>query len=53
MTGDSDSVIGMDKEEPVRRFTSKTALRRSFEPAMGQATLCGVAVELECGGPRD
>ena len=44
MTGDYDSVIGMDKEEPLRRFTRKTPGAR-FEPADGDATLCGVAVE--------
>ncbi len=34
MTGDYDSVIGMDKEEPVRRFTTKLPSTR-FEPALG------------------
>ena len=45
MTGDYDSVIGMDKEEPLRRFTRKLPGSR-FEPAGGEATLCGVAVEI-------
>ncbi|HUI20428.1 MAG TPA: TIGR00282 family metallophosphoesterase [Methylocella sp.] len=49
MTGDYDSVIGMDKEEPVRRFTTKLPATR-FEPASGPATLCGVAVELGANG---
>ncbi|PNG25797.1 TIGR00282 family metallophosphoesterase [Methylocella silvestris] len=49
MTGDYDSVIGMDKEEPVRRFTTKLPTSR-FEPASGPATLCGVAVELDAQG---
>jgi metallophosphoesterase (TIGR00282 family) len=44
MTGDYDSVIGMDKEEPIRRFTRKTPGSR-FEPAEGAATLCGLFVE--------
>ncbi|WP_298359644.1 TIGR00282 family metallophosphoesterase [Rhodoblastus sp.] len=44
MTGDYDSVIGMDKEEPIRRFTRKTPGSR-FEPANGPATLCGLFVE--------
>ena len=48
MTGDYDSVIGMEKEEPMRRFTRRIASGR-FEPALGPATLCGVAVEI---GPR-
>jgi hypothetical protein len=49
MTGDYDSVIGMEKEEPVRRFIQKTPGSR-FEPASGPATLCGVALEIEANG---
>jgi len=49
MTGDYDSVIGMEKEEPIRRFTTKLPVAR-FEPASGQATLCGIAVELDGKG---
>jgi 2',3'-cyclic-nucleotide 2'-phosphodiesterase len=49
MTGDYDSVIGMEKEEPVRRFTTKLPGMR-FEPASGAATLCGIAVELDANG---
>jgi metallophosphoesterase (TIGR00282 family) len=46
MTGDYDSVIGMQKEEPLRRFTSGIPSGR-FEPAFGTATLSGVAVETD------
>lgn len=49
MTGDYNSVIGMQKEEPIRRFTTKLPSSR-FEPAMGAATLCGVAAELDAHG---
>jgi metallophosphoesterase (TIGR00282 family) len=49
MTGDYDSVIGMEKEEPVRRFIQKTPGVR-FEPASGPATLCGLAVEIGANG---
>ncbi len=49
MTGDYNSVIGMEKEEPIRRFTTKLPSAR-FEPAAGAATLCGVAVELDGRG---
>src|SRR5271157_153681 len=45
MTGDYDSVIGMEKDEPLRRFTRRIPSGR-FEPALGPATLCGVAVEI-------
>jgi metallophosphoesterase (TIGR00282 family) len=46
MTGDYDSIIGMQKEEPLRRFTSGIPSGR-FEPAAGAATLSGVAVETD------
>src|ERR1700731_2139521 len=46
MTGDYNSCIGMAKEEPLSRF-----LRRipggKFEPALGPATLCGLALETD------
>jgi calcineurin-like phosphoesterase len=46
MTGDFDSVIGMQKEEPLNRFLRKLPGAR-FEPADGPATLCAIAVETE------
>jgi metallophosphoesterase (TIGR00282 family) len=46
MTGDYDSVIGMAKDEPMNRFLRKIASSR-FEPALGEATLCGLAVETD------
>jgi 2',3'-cyclic-nucleotide 2'-phosphodiesterase len=46
MCGDYDSVLGMDKEEPIRRFIQKTPGNR-FEPATGEATLSGLAVETD------
>lgn len=46
MCGDYDSVLGMDKEEPLRRFIRKIPSGR-FEPANGPATLCGLAVETD------
>lgn len=46
MCGDYDSVIGMDKEEPVRRFLQKTPGER-FTPASGLATIAGLAVEID------
>ena len=44
MCGDYDSVIGMEKAEPMRRFITGMPKAR-FEPAAGEATLCGVYVE--------
>jgi metallophosphoesterase (TIGR00282 family) len=46
MTGDFDSVIGMNKDEPLNRFLRKIATAR-FEPATGAATLCALAVETD------
>ena len=46
MCGDYDSVIGMDKAEPLRRFITGMSKSR-FEPAEGEATLSGVYVETD------
>jgi metallophosphoesterase (TIGR00282 family) len=46
MTGDYNSVIGMTKEEPLNRFTRKIPSGK-FEPALGPATLCAIAVETD------
>jgi 2',3'-cyclic-nucleotide 2'-phosphodiesterase len=46
MTGDYDSVIGMNKDEPVGRFLRRVPSAR-FEPATGPATLCAIAVETD------
>ena len=46
MCGDYDSVIGMEKLEPLRRFLTGMAKGR-FEPAGGEATLSGVYVETD------
>ena len=43
MCGDYDSVIGMDKAEPLRRFLTGMVGER-FTPAEGEATLSGVIV---------
>ena len=43
MCGDYDSVIGMDKAEPMRRFLTGMG-RDRFTPAEGEATLSGVLV---------
>jgi hypothetical protein len=43
-TADYDSVIGMDKHEPLQRFTKKISTGR-MSPATGPATLCAVFVE--------
>lgn len=46
MTGDYDSIIGVKKDEMLRRLTTGIPSGR-FEAADGIATLCGVAVETD------
>ncbi len=46
MCGDYNSVIGMDKGEPMRRFITGM-VRARFTPALGEATLSGVLVETD------
>jgi len=46
MCGDYNSVIGMDKEEPMRRFVTGMPKAR-FTPAAGDATLSGFYVETD------
>jgi metallophosphoesterase (TIGR00282 family) len=46
MCGDYNSVIGMDKAEPLRRFITGMPKGR-FEPANGEATLSGIYVETD------
>ena len=46
MCGDYDSVLGMQKEEPIRRFLQKTPGAR-LEAASGEGTLSGLAVETD------
>ena len=43
---DYDSVIGNQKEEPIRRFTTKISQGR-YKPAEGAATVCGVYLETD------
>ncbi len=46
MCGDYNSVLGMDTDEPINRFLTKIP-RNRFEPALGPATLSGLAVEID------
>ncbi|MCL3882396.1 TIGR00282 family metallophosphoesterase [Marivita sp. GX14005] len=46
MCGDYNSVIGMEKTEPMRRFVTGMGKTR-FQPALEDATLCGVMVETD------
>ncbi len=46
MTGNYNSILGMDKHEPMRRWLQKTPGSR-LEVAEGPATLCGLAIETD------
>lgn len=46
MTGDYESVVGMDRSEPINRFATGISSGR-FVAASGAATMCGVAVETD------
>jgi metallophosphoesterase (TIGR00282 family) len=46
MTGDYQSVIGMDKDEPLGRFLRRISTSK-FETANGPATLSALAVEID------
>jgi 2',3'-cyclic-nucleotide 2'-phosphodiesterase len=46
MCGDYESVLGMDKGEPLNRFLTKIP-RSRMEPAVRAATISGVAVEID------
>ena len=49
MCGDYHSVIGMQRDEPLRRFITGMPKER-FSPATGEATLSGVFVETDSKG---
>jgi len=46
MCGHYHSVLGMDPGEPLNRFLTRIP-RERFEPAMGPATVCGLAIETD------
>jgi hypothetical protein len=46
MCGDYNSVLGMDMSEPIQRFLTRIP-RGRFEPAGGEATVSGLAVEVD------
>ncbi len=49
MCGDYQSVIGMDKVEPINRFRTGMSKER-FKPASGEASLSGLIVDLRLDG---
>lgn len=47
MTGDYNSVIGMDKANPIHGFVKGYRSEGRFFPAEGQATICGAYIETD------
>ena len=46
MCGSFNSIIGMDKSEPLRRFITGMPKER-FTPADGEGTICGAIIETD------
>lgn len=46
MCGDFDSVLGMEKEEPINRFLTRISSCR-FAPMKGEGTICGVGIDVD------
>lgn len=49
MCGDYNSVVGMDKDVPLFKFTRRIPPPARMQPATGPGTLCGVFVETDDG----
>tara|TARA_B100000686_G_C16615899_1_gene876436 strand:+ start:368 stop:1159 length:792 start_codon:yes stop_codon:yes gene_type:complete len=47
MSGDYDSVIGMDKEIPIHLFTKGFRKEGKFTPSSGQISICGTYLETD------
>lgn len=46
MCGDFNSILGMEKDEPLQRFLRKIPTGR-FAPSLGPGTICGLAVDTD------
>lgn len=47
MCGDYNSVIGMDDEASIKRFTQKISMFAKMSPATGDATVCGAMMDID------
>ena len=47
MCGDYNSVIGMEKSAPIKRFLTKTTKNNKMTAASGEATVCGIIIETD------
>ncbi len=47
MTGDYNSVIGMEIENPIHGFTKSYRMEGGFIPAKGEISICGAIIEID------
>ena len=47
MTGDYNSVIGMEIENPIHGFTKGFRMEGGFVPAKGEISICGALIEID------
>ena len=47
MTGDYNSVIGMDIDNPIHGFTKGYRAQGKFTPAKGIVSICGALIETD------
>lgn len=47
MCGDYDSVIGMEKAAPIKRFLTKITKNNKMTVASGEASICGIIIETD------
>ncbi|MDR0744540.1 MAG: TIGR00282 family metallophosphoesterase [Holosporales bacterium] len=50
MCGDYNSVIGMEEDGPIKRFTQKIHARAKLIPAANETTVCGVVMDIDNNG---
>ncbi|MDR1234353.1 MAG: TIGR00282 family metallophosphoesterase [Holosporales bacterium] len=50
MCGDYDSVIGMDEDSSIKRFTHKIHAFARLQPAQKEATVCGIIIDVNSDG---
>jgi calcineurin-like phosphoesterase len=50
MSGDYNSIIGMDKNDALKRFMYPNEKKSRLEVSSGEPTLCGVVIETDTNG---
>ena len=50
MSGDYNSIIGMNKNDALKRFMYPNKEKSKLEVSSGEPTLCGVVIETDTNG---